>query len=420
MIDKILSALKKSGIDTWVLNVSETESVEIFMIRREEDMRRGKTVSAFSATVYHDVEKDGVKMRGASAVQLYPGMSEEELQAKLTDAYGNAVYAANPFYELPDAVNEDRSGADCPDLTEAADAMLAALYAPDTGKTAFINSAEIFAVRRACRTLTSAGTDVSYNTFGVNGEFVVQCTENADVETYCSFDYNTPDTASLTEKAEQALKTVRDRASACKAPEAGEYDVLLTDENVATLLGIYPDKCNAAMVYPGYSTFKEGTPVQEENCSGEKLNIRVFSREPFSRDGIPMPERSLIENGAVKAILGETRMCRYLGIEPTGSYYCMKCLNGTMPFEEMKRGRVLLPVTFSDFQCDSMSGYFGGEIRLAYLFENGTVSIVTGGSISGSLTKKAGELKFSSERFSNASWEGPKAVLIPGVSVAGA
>jgi len=419
MINKILAAIKKCGIENWVLNVSETESTEIFMIKKNEDMRRGKTVTDISATVYHDIEKDGTVLRGASSIQLYPDMSEEELTGKLSNAYNNAVYAANPFYELPEPTVQDQSGAQLPALNEAADAMLCALYAPDTEVGCFINSAEIFASKSHNRTLTSKGTDVKYDTFSVNGEFVVQCTDGADVEMYCSFEYLKPDAASLTEKAAQALKTVRDRAHAKDAPAAGEYDVLLTDEHVATLLGAYTDRCNAAMVFPGYSAYKTGSKVNADDCAGERLNIDVFSKAPFSMDGIPMPRRTLISNGTVNAILGETRMCRYLGIEPTGSYYCMICLNGSMKLEDMKQGKVLMPITFSDFQCDSMSGFFGGEIRLAYLFENGKVSIVTGGSISGSLTKKQDSLKFSRERYCCANWDGPKAVLIPSVSVAG-
>ena len=44
-----------------------------------------------------------------------------------------------------------------------------------------------------------------------------------------------------------------------------------------------------------------------------------------------------------------------------------------------------------------MSGDIVGEIRLGYLHEGDTVKIVTGGSVSGSITEVLPGLKFSSE-----------------------
>ena len=69
---------------------------------------------------------------------------------------------------------------------------------------------------------------------------------------------------------------------------------------------------------------------------------------------------------------------------------------------------------------DAMSGRFGGEIRLAYLFDGETVRIVTGGSVNGSLLEKQENLLFSQETYSSSEYTGPYAMLIPGVSVAGA
>ena len=44
-----------------------------------------------------------------------------------------------------------------------------------------------------------------------------------------------------------------------------------------------------------------------------------------------------------------------------------------------------------------MSGDIAGEIRLAYLCRGGKITPVTGGSISGSLTKAIPTMRFSSE-----------------------
>ena len=86
----------------------------------------------------------------------------------------------------------------------------------------------------------------------------------------------------------------------------------------------------------------------------------------------------------------------------------------------MKKKPYLMPVAFSDFQMDEMSGRFGGEIRLAYLYDGETVKTVTGGSVNGSLLEKQDNLLFSKETFKTSNYSGPLAILIPAVSVAGA
>ena len=419
MLNKIINELNLLKISTWVINETRTRSSELFMIKKREDMRRGKDVLEARVTVYNDFEFDSKPMRGSASVMLYPGMTCEEISRKLKEAYASASYVKNPFFELPEPVKAELDGDEDENLICIAEQMRDALYENDTDTDAFINSAEIFAESARVHTVTSRGADIIYKKLTVKGEFVTQCVRPADVEMYFDFDYSKADTGSLSELSKQALVSVRDRANAVNAPKSGEYDVLLTDSRVATLMGAYLWKADASTVYSGYSPYKRGMNIQGEDVTGERLNLNVFSREPYSADGIPMSERPLIKDGEVMGIYGSTRFCRYLGIEPTGNFDALKCFNGTIPFETLKSGRVLMPVAFSDFQCDGMSGHFGGEIRLAYLFENGSVTLLTGGSINGSLTQKQSGLKFSLERYASSNWFGPKAVLIPGVNVAG-
>jgi len=60
----------------------------------------------------------------------------------------------------------------------------------------------------------------------------------------------------------------------------------------------------------------------------------------------------------------------------------------------MKKEPYLYVVSFSDFSMDSLSGYFGGEIRLAYLFDGEKVTPVTGGSVSGNLLELQKDMAF--------------------------
>ena len=138
-----------------------------------------------------------------------------------------------------------------------------------------------------------------------------------------------------------------------------------------------------------------------------------------------MADRPLAVKGILKTIPCGARYAYYLGMKPTGDYGAIECLNGTMSLEEMKEsgGKVLYVAAFSDFQADELSGYFGGEIRLAYLYEKvgGSLQVtkLTGGSVNGSILEVQNTMVFSKERYKDNNYEGPFAVRFSNMSVAG-
>lgn len=186
-----------------------------------------------------------------------------------------------------------------------------------------------------------------------------------------------------------------------------------------TLIDFYMDRSSSGMVYPGYSNYQAGMDVQGEKVQGEKLNITLHASNPYSSEGIPMKDLTLLKEGELKAIHGNARFAYYLGVEPTGIYSAVKLDNGTKTLEEMKKEPYLYVVSFSDFSMDSLSGYFGGEIRLAYLSDGEKVTPVTGGSVSGNLLELQKDMAFSTERYKDKDYDGPFAVEFHGVAVAG-
>jgi len=70
---------------------------------------------------------------------------------------------------------------------------------------------------------------------------------------------------------------------------------------------------------------------------------------------------------------------------------------GSRAEAELRKGDYLEVVEFSDFQVDPMGGDIAGEIRLGYLHKNGTVRIVSGGSVSGKMADVLPTLTFSKE-----------------------
>ena len=419
MNQQIISLLQELNIENYLISTEVDSSAELFFVKKNLDMRRMKDVTKSLVTVYRDFEEDGQKFRGSSEALLTPAMEAEEKKAALQMAYDSAAFVKNPWYPLyqpkEKPVIEKRQ---IPELSDACAKMAAAIFEADNDPEAFLNSVELFAEKKAVSVTSSAGTDASYEKFTIKGEYVTQCKAPKDVEQYYSFEYDDVECDQIREKVRESLRTVRDRARASKMPKSGNYDVVLSGDHVKTILNLYLFKSNAAFVYPGYSKWKAGEKVQGEEISGEAMNIDLIPTEPVSADGVPMTERPFLRDGVLQTIQGANRFCQYLGIEPTGQYRKIRVDNGTVPFEEMKKG-CLYPVSFSDFQMNPLTGYFGGEIRLAYLPTDDGIEILTGGSVNGSFIERQADVVFSTERYVSASYDGPKAIRIRNVAVAG-
>lgn len=437
MREIILQALKKNGVADYLIREEQLESAELYFIRKELDMRRLKNITWYEVTVYRDFEKDGKKMRGFSSAEIFPQMSSEEVEKAVADAYYAASFAANPYFDLPSGSKEEHvnQAGKLASLSaeQAAEAFVEGLYAADCREDAWINTAEFFVNRNNISICNSEGIDVSYTRCRVKGEFVVQCITNGlsgggdhgnlpaqDVEQYQDFAYDDLDTEALTLQAREALDAVAARARAVEAPKSGSYDVILSGKHMSDIFSFYTSRANAQMIYPGYSNYKKGIKVQGETVDGEKVNMTLKATAPYAYEGISMKDMELIKDGELQALYGNVRFSSYLGIRPTGLYEAIRVENGTKTMEELKSSPYLHVVTFSDFQMDDFSGNFGGEIRLAYLYDGEKVMPVTGGSVNGNFLELQKNMVFSSETYRDSRYEGPMAVKFCGVPVAGA
>ena len=423
MFEKIKNALKENAIEVYTVKEITTESAELFFIRHDLDMRRMKNVTSYSVTVFRDFEANGKKMRGSSDAVIAPGSTGEEIRSDLAKAYDAAKNAGNPFFELYQGKTEeplpDKSTLAKYDVAEIATLFAGAAFQADVDEDAFLNSLEVFAERTTVRFLSSAGFSIGYQKSVVKGEFITQCKKGQDVEQYFEFEYDERTPEALTEKVHEALQVVKDRAKAKENPASGTYDVVLSGENLRELLWYYFAQTATAMVFPHYSGAEVGKSIQGENITGEALNLCAVPALPYSREGVPMKERQLLKDGVVEFLHGDTQFAYYMGIEPTGLYQGGRLENGTVAFDELKKG-CLYPVSFSDFRVDPISGEFGGEMRLAYYFDGDEVKILTGGSVNGRIPEIQAGMVFSLERYRDARYEGPFAVKIANVAVAGA
>lgn len=423
MIELILNALADLGIDAYRISQTESQSAEAFFVKKRLDLTRRTVLTDYTVSVYRAFERDGQKLLGACDAPIYPGMTGGEVKEALSSAWHAASFAGNPWYPLYRGKREDflpsKSGFAGKSPEENLKTMADALFAADTCGDVFLNSAEIFSTRKLHRIVNSGGVDVSWETCEVSGEYVVQCPAPTDVETYHQFRCLEPDAASLRADVEKALTRTRDRAAASRPPKAGTYTVILSDEHMRELFSYYLDRSSSGMIYQKYSDFAVGRSVQGDGVWGDAVTVILKAADPYDGEGIPLRDRTLVENGVLRAIHGGARCAHYLGIEPTGQYRRIEVPSGSVPLADLKQRPHLYVAAFSDFQMNSLSGHFGGEIRLAYLYDGETVTPVTGGSVNGSILKCQKHMTFSRERYSSARYSGPLAVAIEGVAVAG-
>lgn len=427
MINRIKEALKENQITIYQITEKNTESMELYFIRKHLDMRRETAVLGYTVTVYRDFEEETVRFRGSSTVEIADGMTAEEISEKLKNAYFAAGFVKNRWYPLPEknvseGIEEKETNLSS-DWRNMALQVAESIFEEDTSEEVFLNSLEVFSRKNTVHIVNSEGVDVAYRRYIISGEFVVQCLTPQDVETYESFRYDRFDADALKEKVRKVLEMTKDRAAAQTAPAAGEYRVILSGDQVENLMHYYYERANAGFIYPGYSNFKVGDEVQlageDAPITGNLLDITLTSSTPYSPEGIRLVDRQLLKNGKLQCICGGSRFCYYLGVEATGGYEKKVMPSGTMSLEELKKKPYLHVVNFSDFQMDSMSGNFGGEIRLAYLFDGEKITPVTGGSINGSILKAQKNFVFSKELQDTMLFAGPMAVCLENIAVAG-
>lgn len=470
MIDRIIEVLSQNDIQNFLINENIIETQELFYIKHSLNLTRNKNVSKYEITIYRDFVYNDTNMRGSASCLLNSSMSDTELNESILSAYEAALSVKNPYYKLPhgDAMfvetdnisstknhvtdsSADTAGslglsankfANETDNLSATDIVNALFVNDNISETtnAFINSTEIFIATSTCRIINSNGVNASYTTTTYSGEFVVQCTSPADVELYNDFKYSSKDDNildSLSAKVANALIMVKDRSIAKAFSEDMKYDtVILEGQCVGELFDYYLKRLDAYMIYPKYSSFDIGKSVVSEcklsNASAtdksinldqvrcidsdsyrtlpDKLNITLTPKLPYSREGIALKKLELIKDNIAQYITGNARFAFYLGINPTGECNSYKLECGNTSIEDLKTGRYLRVVNFSDFQMDSLSGQIGGEYRLAYYYDGTKEIPVTNGSISANINDIVKSVKLSSESQSSYNFDGPLAI----------
>ncbi len=426
MTDRILEILRASGADAWELTETEEHGWEFYFIRKKLDQNRAKTVKTWLVKVYRLFDEG--KFLGSAAATINEGSSDEEIRAVVGSLCEEAMYVRNPAYTLAGpAAAEGGAQTAAADVKAISSDFIRTMGSLPETDSEDINSCEIFVSNIKRRFLNSEGIDVTCEYPSSMLEVVSNARRDGrEIELYRLYNSGGCDPKQLSEDVGELLRFGKDKLIAVPTPSVGKYDVVFSTDASREIYGWFADKMSSGAVVRGISDWKPGDQIVPYT-DGDRITLRALKYLPnssgnaaYDREGAPVRDLTLIENGVAASYFGSRQFSQYLGLDDSFIASNFEVEGGSGSAAELRRGNFLEVVEFSSFQVDTLNGDLAGEIRLGYLHRDGNVIPVSGGSVSGSLSELAGAMKFSKERRQFDSMLLPSVTRIKGVTVTGA
>ncbi len=411
------------GIDGYRVTEKTVLSYELFFVHRDLETVRSTDTTSTEVTVY----VNHGEFEGESAFHVFKSMTEDDIKAKIKSAAARASLVNNKPYELPgkgELTAELPTNLDGYEPKTLGRMIADAVYDADDTEGGSINALEIFIYRDTTRVVNSRGVDKKQTVNRVMIEAIPTFTdEKQSVELYEDYRFTVFDKEKITAEIREKMKEVADRYRAEKPGKELLINVVLRPFETAALCGQLSYDCNYRSIYSHANLHKEGDDLQTGD--GDKINLTMRgviegseNSAFFDADGAPLYDKQIIKDGVVCGSYGPVRFGQYLGIkEPSGNLGCIELGAGTLEDEEIEKEPYIECVSMSGIQIDLYNDYIGGEIRLAYLHENGKTTPVTGISMSAKLSNVLSTLRLSKKTDVVRNYKGPVKLLMKGVSV---
>ena len=400
MLNRIEEKLKALGCTVWALNEQTVKAWEFYFIRHALDQNRITEVKTYRVTLYRPLE-DG--MLGSASGEIFATASEAEIEKTLSEIYEQASMVKNPAYRLNDKPVE------APALQEVnveaiAEDFISAMSKVQETETEFVNSYEIFVKEITRHYRNSNGVEYTVRYPSSMIEVVVNARKgDHEIELYRMYDSGTCDADKLCRDVEKTLRYGKDRLVTEPTPKLNEFDVLFSTDDAVQIYRYFAIKTNTSLLFRHLSDWTVGKNVAE-NATGDRVTVKAVSSlhnsskdYPIDEEGAAIQDRVLIRSGVVENLWGPRQYSQYLGVENGSMVQNFVVEGGARSEAEVRQGDYLEVVEFSDFEVDPFGGNIAGEIRLGYLHQNGTVKIVSGGSVTGQMAQAVPTMEFSSE-----------------------
>ena len=426
MKDFILELLADSAADGWTVRDEVSEGWEFYFIRHNLDQNRIRHTEHITLTVYK--KSDDGKYLGRASAKLAPTADRAETKALIDSLTHEAALVKNPVYELMTpalaVMKADEAEVDVSRIAE--DFICTMKDLPETDGED-INSYEIFVDKITCRYVSSTGIDISY-TYPVSQiEVIVNARKDEhEIELYRMFKSGTCDSEGLKEEISKAMQYGKDKLRAKKTPSLGSCDIVLSTDAALEVYEYFTARMSCDMKYMGISDWEIGREVAE-GAVGDKVTVEArrflpnsSANAPYDAEGAPRRDMMIIKDGIAENRYGSRQFSQYLGLFDSFIPGNFAVSGGTSKAEEIRTGRYLEIVEFSDFQVSALNGDIFGEIRLGYLHDGGQVTAVEGGAVSGTMLDFAKDLHMSTEQKQYNNMLIPEVTRLKGVSITGA
>ncbi|MBF0274963.1 MAG: hypothetical protein HQK84_07005 [Nitrospinae bacterium] len=422
MIEEIKTELKKeSEVIAWQIVKTNRRSSQLYATAYIPESVREVEQESYSVSLM--VGKEDKEWIGESSFTLISGQNvQEEVKA----AVERARYVKNKSYTfpLPDENNGYESRQIRSDALKVVEKVKKDYEKVKNLQGVKLSYYEIFVNNSQLQIVNSNGLTVGEQTSDIFTEFVLLSADEKH-EIYHSLKSRGYETLNLLEAIHDTAEMVRNTSLTQLAP-TGKYNVLFSGETLDTLFNYFVSQSDAAGIYSGWSIFKEGETVIE-NPQGEMLDIESDPTLPsmigstrFDGNGVTRKKVALIHKNVFSGITATQKYACYTGKEATGPVGNIVVTAGNKSLDEIRKGKYLEVLQFSTFEPNYITGAFSGEIRFAKLFdEEGNVSYIKGGSVSGKMLDAFKNASLSREITHHESYVGPKGVLLENISVAG-
>lgn len=430
MINEIAEKLSAhEGLSAWQIRRVKSRSNQLFLVAEETESRRTVETERYAITVFVEREAEGKKVLGESEFLFIPG---EELKPKVESAAAMAALVANePFtlpmaghkYEIPDTVDKEIVGRPNVVIDRVRNDIVSAVSGRDG---LCLSAAEIYATHREIAVANSLGLGVEREETELYAEFVLFAGKGCDeVEVGTSTHSRFYETLKMGELVGEYAGYALDNLDA-QLPPTGRFDVVFSGEALDTLFNWFIAQTGGGSKYQRWSVFEEGRPVIE-NPEGELLTLASNPLLPggmrtraFDEQGLPLGRVEVIKDGVFAARTASKRYADYLGIPATGDFANVEVTPGAMSKDDLLKGGPLLHLfRFSTFEPNGVTGSFSGEIRNGYLIENGRMTAIKGGAVTGTMQDAFRRAYFSRETVRRESYSGPAYVKLRGLDIGG-
>ncbi len=425
MFETVLELLRASGVHAWEAIDVKERGWEFYFIRHALDQNRVREIETITLKVYQ-LSDDGESM-GAASAELSPTADLSEARALIESlAYRASLVKDKPYTLHAPRAAEPSAAAPSLDVAAIAGDFLKAMRALPETASEDINSYELFVSAKTRRLVTSAGINVEESFPESMLEVVVNARHDGhEIELYRNYQSGSCDAAALARDLAKTMRYGKDRLHTAATPNLGKTDVLFSSSAAVDIYRYFVTRLDTGMVARRLSDWELGQSVAE-HFDGDRLTVETLRTLPnsshnrlYDGEGAPIRDLVLLREGVAEHYVGGRKFAAYLGLDDCFVPTNLAVSGGTHSEEELRSGRYLEAVEFSDFQVDAMTGDIFGEIRLGYWHDGETVTPVSGGSVSGSMHDFVKALYASRETVQYNNWRIPALTRLAGVTVTG-